>query len=207
MNKNIIATILIIVGIGLYFTVAKPIFDETKSVKEVNDKLQEALTGMDEVIRIRDDINKKYNSIGEENKAKLDKMIPDSVDNIRLVIDLNNLARQKNLMLENLRVAVPSGSGKQTNARTPVTSVGTTPVNMTGAVGLSGPNEFNVAEPTLDKITFSFGVKATFDQFVGLLQAMQANLRITDLTSLSMTANDQGVYEFDLQFQTYWLKQ
>jgi hypothetical protein len=36
---------------------------------------------------------------------------------------------------------------------------------------------------------------------------IESNLRIMDLTSLTMTVNDSGIYDFSVTYKTYWLKQ
>jgi len=207
MNRNIIAAILIIIGIGLYFTVTQSMIADAQAVKAKNDQLTTALDNAQQIITSRDGVTTKYNSIPAADRAKLDKMIPSAVDNIRLVIDLNNMALQNHFALSNVKAAVPSNSAQNLGASarqgvsTPVQSV-SAPVGS----GSMSPVQ-SVSEPVLDKVQISFGATATYDQFINFLRAAESDLRIMDMTHLTITANNQGTYDFQVQFQTYWLRQ
>ncbi len=43
-------------------------------------------------------------------------------------------------------------------------------------------------------------------QFISLLQDLEANLRVMDVTHLSLTANDSGTYDWSVELKTYWLR-
>lgn len=210
MNKNIIAIVLMIVGIGIYFTISSPMYDETKAISEKNDKLKEALKSVEETIKTRDEITAKYLSIPEEDRARLDKMLPSSVDNIRLVIDLNNLAQQKGLNISNLKASVPSNSAKSVVPQTtrPNVSLSSSQYVPPGSVQPNANSLMqNMNDPYLDKVQVSFTTTTSYEKFIEFMQAMESNLRVADLTHLVMSAGDDGTYNYEVQFQTYWLRQ
>ncbi len=203
MNKNIIATILIIIAAGLYFTVAKPMIDDAGMVKTANNNLTSALNNADVIIKSRETVTKQYISISEADRAKLDKMIPSAVDNIRLVIDLNNLALQNHFTLSDVKATVPSNSSQSFGGRgRPGESAAPTPA-LNGGQSMAQ----NVSEPVLDKVQVSFSAEANYEQFISFLKTLQSDLRIMDMTHLSVRAQDSGTYMFQAQFQTYWLRQ
>lgn len=193
MNKNLTATILIIIGIGIYFTVTRAMIADAEVVKAKNDQLISALNNAGEIIKARNDVTLKYNSIPEKDRIKLDKMIPSAVDNIRLVIDLNNIALRNHFAIADVKASVPN-KGKQGAAA---------PSGMPAPIALSS----YVSEPILDKVDISFKATATYQQFIDFLQDIEVSLRVMDLTSLKLRANDTGTYDFDVTFQTYWLRQ
>ena len=121
-------------------------------------------------------------------------MLPSTVDNIRLIIDLNNMAASKfNLALQNVKASAASSMGAST-APVPVTP--------------GSPNALStLAVPTLDTVQVSFNVSTTYDQFISFLRELETNLRIMDVTHLSVAANDTGTYDFNVQLNTYWLRQ
>jgi hypothetical protein len=63
--------------------------------------------------------------------------------------------------------------------------------------------------PVLDTVTVSFGVTASYQQFIELLRDLEANLRVMDVTRLTLTANPTtaGTYDFAVELRTYWLRQ
>lgn len=205
MNRNITATILVIIAIGLYFTVTQSIYSDAQAVKDNNDQLSQALDNAQQIITSRETITSQYNSIPQEDRAKLDKMIPSSVDNIRLVIDLNNIALQNHFSLSDVKATV--GSGNAAKGGAPGSSAAPMPSSMPSApVSVMGPAS-SISEPTLDKVQISFKASASYDQWISFMQALESDLRVMDLTHLTVTANDSGTYDFQAQFQTYWLRQ
>lgn len=200
MNKNIIAVILIVIGGGIYFTLTSPMMDDARAVKAKNDQLATDLNNAEEIIRTRNEITRQYLGIPEEDRTKLDKMIPSAVDNIRLVIDLDNLAQQKHVSISDVKAVVPSNAGQSVSSSKPTQSAPPMPLS---------PGSFSgaVSQPVLDKVEVSFKAVATYEQFQEFLQAIERSLRIMDLSRLSLKAVDSGNYEFTVQFQTYWLRQ
>jgi Tfp pilus assembly protein PilO len=188
MNKNLTATILIVISIGIYFTVTKSIVASAQAVKAQNDQLTAAVSSADEIIAARESIIKQYNAISPDNRDRLDKMIPSAVDNIRLVIDLNNLALRNHFALSDVKAVVPSASASP------------------GQSARAGQPQA-VNEPTLDKVQVTFTAVAGYEQFIQFLQDLEMSLRVMDLTHLNVQANDDGTYTFMAQFQTYWLRQ
>lgn len=205
MNKNLIATILVIIAVGLYFTITDGMIDDAMGVKSRNDELKKALENAERVIQIRDEVTRKFQSITKQDAANLDRMIPNGVDNIRLIIDLNNLAMQNGITLSGLKAAAVGGSGSAQPGR----SAGTDgSVQSLPQAGIVMPNPTTgLAEPVLDKVSVSFSVRATLAQFKDFQRDMEANMRIMDMTHLTVSATDSDIYDFSAQYQTYWLRQ
>ncbi|MES2314750.1 MAG: hypothetical protein V4524_02320 [Patescibacteria group bacterium] len=196
MNRNITATILLVLAGALYFTYTKGIWMEAQDVKTVNDQYVSAISNAERLITLRKKANDDYNSITADDREKLDKMIPDTVDNIRLIIDLNNVGVQNGLSLKNITASAKSSSGSASGA---------TSQSSSGGFGKKDTSGINI--PNIDTVGVSFSVSATYQQFINLMQALEANMRIMDLTHLSVTANDTGTYDFSVQLNTYYLHQ
>ncbi len=191
MNRNTTALILIILAIGIYFTFTSGQLVQAKAIKVVNDEYASALKGAVELIRIRDEVLAQYKALSEEDQIRLDKMIPSTVDNIRLIIDLNEVAFKHGFSLKNIKANAPSSKNTQVaNTRGATT-------NRPGGISI----------PTLDTVTVSFSVTAPYLEFISFLQDIEANLRIMDPTKISVSAKDVGDYEFNVELKTYWLRQ
>ncbi len=198
MNKNTTALILIVLAAGIYFTVTSYMLDEARVIRDVNAQYISAITGAEQLIKVRDQVRKDFNNISEEDRIRMDKMLPNTVDNIRLIIDLNNLAFKHGLVLKSVTAsAAPSAQKGPTSPIVAATGV-LTPV--------TSQNDIGIPTPTLDSVNVSFGTTATYEQFLSLLQDIEANLRITDVVRLSLISSDSGQYEWAISLKTYWLK-
>jgi len=193
MNRNITATILIVISVAIYLTYTSGVWGEASAVKDVNDQYSSAIAGAEKLVSVREKILKDYNNVSATDRDNLDKMLPDTVDNIRLVIDLNNIAMQHGFALKGITASTKTDgtSGSNTNGGN---------FNRAGSIG-------NIASPTLDTVAVSFSVSAPYQQFISFMQDIEANLRIMDITHLSVSANDTGTYDFSVQLNTYWLRQ
>jgi Tfp pilus assembly protein PilO len=187
MNRNTTAVILIILAIGIYFTVTKSIIVQAKAVKKVNDQYTSAIKNAEQLIKVREQVLKSYNSITAEDRERLEKMLPGTVDNIRLVIDLTNIGTKHGMNLKNVQA-------------TPATQV-------TNVPRAARPPEGTIPTPTLDSVTVSFSVTAPYLEFISFLQDIESNLRIMDISKLSVTATETGQYDFQVELKTYWLRQ
>jgi Tfp pilus assembly protein PilO len=196
MNRNTTAVILIILAIGIYFTVTKSIIVQAKAVKKVNDQYTSAIKNAEQLIKVREQVLKSYNSITAEDRERLEKMLPGTVDNIRLVIDLTNIGTKHGMNLKNVQAT----AAKSSAPTTPATQV-------TNVPRAARPPEGTIPTPTLDSVTVSFSVTAPYLEFISFLQDIESNLRIMDISKLSVTATETGQYDFQVELKTYWLRQ
>ena len=193
MNRNITAIILIVLAGGIYVTFTSPRIDEVKAIRAINDQYTSAITNADKLVKVREEILKQYNSLSENDRTRLDKMLPNTVDNIRLIIDLNSIAVRKGFSLRNVK-AVASGTSQKQAA--PASA----PQSSSGA-------RIGIPTPILDTVTISFSVSAPYQQFIELMKDLESNLRIMDMTHLTVAANATGNYDFGVELKTYWLRQ
>jgi len=197
MNRNLTATILIILAIAIYFTVTAGILADASAVKTINDQYSSAIQSALQLIKVRDDVLKSYNNLKADDRARLDKMVPHSVDNIRLVIDLNSVALRHGFSLKNITAKT---SDIPAPAQTPAAPA------VPGSVSTALTTIPVIPEPVLGTVKVSFSVTAPYQEFISMMQDLEANLRIMDVTNLKLTSNDNGKYDWDVTLQTYWLK-
>ena len=197
MNRNITATILVVLAIGIYLTVTKGMLADANAVQQVNVQYSTAIDSADQLIQVRDQVLKNYNGLSQDDRDRLDKMIPNTVDNIRLIIDLNSVALRHGFSLRNIK-AVAGANAQNGNG----TSGSTAPVMLSN----NAANANVIATPVLDTVTVSFSVSAPYLQFISFMQDLEADLRIMDLTHLTMSANDTGTYDYNVEFKTYWMR-
>jgi len=116
---------------------------------------------------------------------RLHKLLPDHVDNVRLILDLDTLASKHGLALQNVAI-----SGAETKEP--------------GAEEVIGPVTSEHGE-----ITIGFATTGTYERFVTFLTDLEKSLRIVDVIELKISpASTLGepTYNFNITLRTYWLK-
>ena len=197
MNKNVTALILIVLGVGIYFTYTSSKIDELKGIKVVNAEYQQAINNSARLIKERDKVLKSYNDISEIDRERLNKIVPDNVDNVRLIIDVkDNIAARHGLFLKNIKTSSPD---KQTDK--------------TGSIPGTPNVVKNEGEPTSSGVstkygivTLSFSVTSKYETFISFLQDLESSLRIMDISKLTVGVGEDEVYDFEVELKTYWLK-
>ncbi len=184
--RIIIPSILIAAAIGLFVMYTNPTYQGPEGVKNLQAQVSafdEALNKAQELKSSRDKLISKRNTFSAENVQKLERILPDNVDNIRFVIDINGIAARRNLSLKNVSLGTVSDSKSSRSSL---------------AVGSSG-------DP-VGSAEISFALVATYDDFLSFLQDLEHSLRLVDIEKISFKSSDIGdKYEYSLTIRTYWL--
>jgi Tfp pilus assembly protein PilO len=193
MNKNFTALILVVLGIGIYFTFTQAKLKEIKEIRVVNAQYSEAIDNSAKLIKVRDGVLANYNQISEEDKKKLNKLIPDNVDNVRLIIDLkDSIAARHGLSLKNIKTSSPENQPQSSKT-----------VNTKADDAANGSGD----SAKYGTVTVSFSVTSSYDTFLAFLRELEGSLRIMDISKLTVTVAEGGSYDFSIELKTYWLKQ
>lgn len=175
-------TILVIAAIGLFVMYTNPAYQGLKGTQTQVAAYDDALDKSQELKALRDKLSSARNAFSPEDEQKLVRLLPDQVDNIRLIIDINNIASRRGLIVSNVAL----GDVSQSSAA--ATSL---------AVGPS-------SDP-VGSVSLGFSVTASYEDFLAFLQDLEHSLRILDVESLSFGGGQAGKYAFDLSIRTYWL--
>ena len=188
MMSRALPVILIILSVGIFFLYVSPVYKDTIV------PLQQEISRSDAALAAADDFNKKQAQIATERAAipaesidKLQKYLPDGVDNVQMIVDLNALASRSGVSLSNFAIK----ENKQVTA-----DGGTTSGN-----GLLG----NTAAKGTESLDLSVSVTGTYSAFRTFLYGIEHSLRPLDITQVLVSESKSGVYTFDLTMRIYWL--
>jgi Tfp pilus assembly protein PilO len=179
-----IPIILVIAAVGLFALYTNPAYQGTKGLQSQVTALDDALSKAKELKSRRDELLSKRKTFSTENIQKLERLLPDNVDNIRFVIEINNIAARHDLSLQNVSLGAISDA-KTTRSKL--------------SVGPSGD--------AIGSVEIGFSLTATYDDFLIFLQDLEHSLRIVDVENISFQSKDtlKDTYEFSLTIRTYWL--
>lgn len=184
-------TPLLILGLAAvsFFYFTTPVLEQINSLKADRTKYTLALenaTKLDDRQRALQEI--KIN-MDPNDLAALDQLLPNNIDNVRLIIDINTIAKKNGLTVKNPSIAGEAGASQPAGAGNP-------PV----------PN--NIKRPGLDKnsVVISFSVSASYEILKRFLDDLSHSLRIVDIESVSFSGNDKNLYDYKISLRTYWLK-
>jgi Tfp pilus assembly protein PilO len=120
-----------------------------------------------------------------EDLERIETLLPESVDSIGLVLDLDALVRRNGLQIA--KVIIGDVSKKTSEGE--------------GAIV-----EASAAATPLESSTISISVVGTYANIKNFLRSIESSLRAVDIVSLSLPKSDTGVYEATLTLRAYWVE-
>ena len=176
--SNIISIVLIVASIGLFFGYIDPTYATIQMQRTEKADYDRALNNSKELQAERDKLLQKFNEMNKVDLDDLARLLPDNIDNVRLIIDIDEMAKKYGMRIRNFKAD---------------------PSEKTDTIGRS-----NSAHGTL---TLSFSTTAGYDTFLAFIRDIEKSLRVIDITSVEFVASDtSSLYDYKVTVKTYWLK-
>lgn len=196
MFKYLTSAILIGVSIIVLVFLAQPIYKDISDLKTTQSTYNDALNNSKSLEVARNNLTAEYNKITLDNLERIRKFLPDNVDNIRLILEIEKLALPYGMALKDVRYNTSPSDAATDKAKTSSRSGGDSRSQKYGSWDLE------------------FSVSTNYANFLNFTKDLEKNLRIVDITSLqfdsagSLNANRSmpDIYRFNYKIKTYWLK-
>lgn len=189
---RIIPLLMIIGAAGLFIGYAQPTYsgsiaDLTTEIRDIDTALEAAKDFKEKEIQLTRD----RAAITEDQIMRLESFLPDNVDNVRLIVDLNSLAARSGVQLSEFSIENNSEESSSTQTAAPLGG-GTTLALRAG-------------EPT-ESLDLSVAATGSYASFQTFLLGVENSLRHIDVVEISVDDSQTGIYTYDITFRLYWLK-
>lgn len=154
-------------------------------LKQERGQYQEALSRVQELSEKRDALIDTYNAFSKEDLDRLARIVPDKVNTVKLVTDIDSIAGKYGITVRSVRVTDQVADNSQVVG-------GGTPAN------------------PYQTTTLTFSFSSSYEKLVPFLKDLEKSLQMIDINSVNFqvptgtTAN--GIYQYAISLQTYWLK-
>ncbi len=182
MGRFIFSLFTILISVAVFVVIVIPRFNSIKELRSERSELVSAVSsGADLRVR-RDELTRQYNAISQDALLKLRSLLPDSIDNVKLILELDALSRTYGLPIQNVRVReIEDETGTQQSAVVADSRYGTTRLELT--------------------------LEGRYDRFRSFLADVEKSLRLIDVESVTFTSSeDETVYTYIITLRTYWLR-
>lgn len=196
--SRILPLLALVFAIGLFFLYVKPTFSGPIAATRTQiASYNDALAAADRFQQKEAQLTQQRAQIPADSLARLNDFLPDGVDNVQLILDLDALAARSGITLSDFNTAGNNVTTGTAPAATPTTPASTIPT--LGQQGLSS------GDPT-DSLSLTFKATGTYAAFRTFLAGMENSLRPLDVTDLQVTQSDTGVYSYAVTTRIYWLR-
>ena len=199
--KNLTPIILILFAIGIFFFLIDPNYKEIQTLQAEVAENNKTLDIARKLSARRDELRTRFNQISQDEKAELEKLLPDTVDNVRLIIDINNIAEQFGIVIRDISI-----NSDQEEPGTQTTTVRSQGSSFEGIIEENSIQYVDTSK--IGVISFSFSVSAKYEVFLEFLKQLEESLRIVDIRNIEINRNssDGVFYDYKVTLDTYWLK-
>jgi len=178
--------LLIIISVGLFYLHIDPRYVSVQELMGQEEQYSNALDRARDLEVIRDEFLTTYNSFSQDNLQRLERIVPDKINTVKFVTDIDGIAGNHGIAIKKILV-----TGEIVDSAQVVT-----------------------LDPALVKpyqtTTISFSFSARYTDLVPFLKDLEKSLQMVDIKSVAFQVSDEGgrngIYEYEVSIQTYWLK-
>lgn len=96
---------MLVLAAGGVYVVAMPMWDDVKAATIEVQTLDALIERRETLNAIGADVIKRYQAVSQADLRRIDMLVPDSIDNVKLILELQRMAEQFNLNVERIDVA------------------------------------------------------------------------------------------------------
>lgn len=190
MISRLFPAIALILAIGLFFGYINP--TRTGSIAETKAQIESYESALEAAERFEAKENELIiarANIPSDGLARLEAFLPDGVDNVQIILDLNTLAARSGITLSDFDMAVQGGSSAGSPTPTPQT--------LGFELESNGP---------IESLELSVSATGTYAAFRSFLDGIEQSLRLLDVVAVKVDDSPTGVYTYDMTIRLYWLR-
>lgn len=200
--RFILPIILIAIAVVGFLALVAPTLQEVKMLRADVASYDEALNNSKALENERDRLTKEYNSFKSEDLRRLEVLLPNSINNIRLILEIEEeVALPFGMILQDVQYDTVREENPE--------DAGVVQAGTAGAIAAS--KDYGTWE-------LEFSTEGSYADFLDFLSRLEGNLRLIDISSIQFSsgsgndpstgitpASDQE-YQYRFTIQTYWLK-
>lgn len=187
MNDRILPLLALLLALGIFFLYVNPAWSgsiaETKAAIALDDQ---ALDAANQYAAQQNTLASSRNAIDPSYLTRLSTFLPDSVDNVGLILDLNALAARSGFSLSNIDVISNATAGGGS----------ATPSQGLPAIGMN----------PVGSIDLSLSAAGTYGALQSFLAGVERSARLLDVRDIVVKGSDTGVYNYQMSIRLYWLR-
>lgn len=216
--------VLIGVALGGFFLITSPIYNDILALQKQSDVYEQALQNSASLQKERDRLTNKFNSFSQEDLTKLEKMLPNSVDNIQLILEMQQEASKRGIIVKNVQFSPEQFLNQNADKSTATSANTSTPVSNSASAQSKAANTTSTTNRTgrvasaddnkdYEAFELEFSVEGAYKDFVAFMELMERSLRLIDINSISFTPGTSEKdkkysdnYKYLFKINTYRLK-
>lgn len=201
----------------MFFTYTNPTYEKILKENIEIVSYNEALDNSKIVIGQKKKLMDIAAEISEEQKDRLERLLPSNIDNIRLIIEVNAIAKRYGIIPRGIefggdKVGSSASSGGSITRAQAVAAQTTGNLDILGQAKTTTINSAAGSSNSTGygTVTLGFTGTAPYKTYLAFLKELEVSLRLVEIKSITFEAPassaDKDLYTFKVALNTFWLK-
>lgn len=202
--SRLIPFIAIVFAIALFLLYIKPTYSgQIHTTRAQIQSFDNALAAADRFQQKEAQLSQARAQIPAADLERLKEFLPDGVDNVQLILDMDALAARSGVTLSDFSI-----QGEEGDTTAQDGAAVTNPDAGMGMPGqqLGGPGGVLTSNSPIESLNLTFKATGTYDAFRTFLAGAENSLRPLDIMDVSVDESDTGVYTYAVTVRIYWLR-
>jgi Tfp pilus assembly protein PilO len=187
MIRTITPLFSIVVALVIFFFYAKPMFAEIKDTQGKTKQFEQAAEKAVELNATLASLVNKARSYREEDIERLTALVPPEINEVKILADLNEIARSHSMLFGNIDVSDVDDSSPSNQPGTPVAT----------------PQK--VAYTDLVATTIGFSLIGTYEQFKDFLADIENSLVLLEVANITFDAGEGNLQQYTVSVTAFSL--
>jgi hypothetical protein len=187
MMSRILPILIGLIAIGIFFGYVHPTYRGDIAMKRAQASAYDSALKAAQAFKEREEeLSKKQDAVSALDTERIEAFLPDGVDNIQLILDLDALSTRSGIRLQDFSVE-QEGAADTTSTPAP------------GRLAITEERAVESIEVTVSGV-------GSYRAFRTFLEGVELSLRPLDLVDLSVSDSETGIYSYGMRFRIYWLR-
>jgi Tfp pilus assembly protein PilO len=184
MIRTVTPIFSIIIALVVFFFYTKPMFAEIKATQSETAEFAEAVSRAEELNAELSNKLSKIRAFNAESLDRLDVLVPPSINEVKVLTDLSEIARSRNMLFGNI-------------------SVENSDVAVGDVVKSSGTQ--SVSYEDIANTDIAFSLIGTYDQFKAFLADVEQSLVMMEVTNITFNVGEGDLQQYELSVRLFAL--
>lgn len=189
MIKTLVPIAALLVTVALFFVYIKPTFDAIRLVEDETHEYREAIDNAENLQIRLDELIQEQNTLSIFDLERLEVMVPETINEVLVLIDLAGLAEKHSLFMNEITVDTEG-------------ELSTLAANDTIPTPPSGGEEL---PEELQEVNIGFSVIGSYEQFKAFVRDIEQSLVFMEIFEISFVETEGELFTFDMIIRTYAL--
>lgn len=164
MQKLILPISLIVLGIVAIFMYIYPAYQDARDIQSEIDEYETALSQVGEIQQLRDNLLRQYNQLPQTSTYVMNRVLPDSLDTVRVLVELNQMALPHNLSVQGITFTNRSDSAESREQNA----------------------EEAAPRKPYESAQLNFSVSGSYENVLSFVRDVEQSTRLIDITRLTV---------------------